>query len=142
MSQSRRCPECGADLGTDAPADALCPACLMKLAVDDPAAPGERTGPTAAAESGVPAAEPIGGYRILRKLGEGGMGEVYEGEQQHPVRRKVALKLIKWGMDTKQVVARFESERQALARMSHPNIARVFDAGATELGRPYFAMEK
>ena len=69
------------------------------------------------------------------------MGEVWEAEQEKPVRRKVALKLIKWGMDTKQVVARFEAERQALALMNHPNVARVFDAGATEQGRPYFAME-
>ncbi|MDH3190898.1 MAG: serine/threonine protein kinase, partial [Acidimicrobiia bacterium] len=83
----------------------------------------------------------VGPYRILEKLGEGGMGEVYRAEQEQPIRRKVALKLIKAGMDTKQVVARFESERQALALMSHPNIARVFDAGATEQGRPYFVME-
>ena len=85
--------------------------------------------------------ERIGNYRVLQKLGEGGMGVVYEAEQERPVRRRVALKLIKWGMDTKEVVARFESERQALALMSHPNIARVLDAGATEQGRPYFAME-
>jgi len=85
--------------------------------------------------------ERVGYYRIVRKLGEGGMGEVYEAEQEKPVRRRVALKLIKWGMATKQVVARFESERQALALMSHPNIARVFGAGSTEKGRPYFAME-
>jgi non-specific serine/threonine protein kinase/serine/threonine-protein kinase len=83
----------------------------------------------------------IGDYRILQKLGEGGMGEVYEAEQERPVRRKVALKLIKLGMDSKQVVARFESERQALALMSHPSIAKVFDAGVTEQGRPYFALE-
>jgi non-specific serine/threonine protein kinase/serine/threonine-protein kinase len=83
----------------------------------------------------------IGGYRVIRKLGEGGMGEVYEAEQTDPVRRLVALKVIKWGMDTKEVVARFESERQALALMDHSNIARVFEAGATEQGRPYFAME-
>jgi non-specific serine/threonine protein kinase/serine/threonine-protein kinase len=85
--------------------------------------------------------ERIGPYRILQKVGEGGMGEVYEAEQEKPVRRKVALKLIKWGMDTKQVVGRFESERQALALMDHPAIAKVLDAGATEQGRPYFAME-
>ena len=85
--------------------------------------------------------EIIGNYRILQKLGVGGMGEVYEAEQIEPIKRRVALKIIKWGMDTKQVVARFESERQALALMNHPNIARVFDAGATAQGRPYFAME-
>ncbi len=83
----------------------------------------------------------IGNYRIIQKLGEGGMGEVYEAEQTEPIRRRVALKVIKWGMDTKQVVARFESERQALALMNHPHIAKVFDAGATEQGRPFFVME-
>ena len=83
----------------------------------------------------------IGPYRILCEIGEGGMGIVYEAEQQKPVRRKVALKLIKWGMDTKQVIARFESERQALALMNHSNIAAVYGAGATREGRPYFAME-
>jgi non-specific serine/threonine protein kinase/serine/threonine-protein kinase len=83
----------------------------------------------------------IGAYRVLQKLGEGGMGEVYEAEQERPVRRRVAVKLIKWGMDTKEVVARFESERQALALMNHPNIARVYEAGATEQGRLFFAME-
>jgi serine/threonine protein kinase len=85
--------------------------------------------------------EQVGPYRLLRKVGEGGMGVVYEAEQQQPVRRKVSLKLIKWGMDTKEVIARFESERQALALMNHPTIASVYDAGATEQGRPYFAME-
>jgi len=85
--------------------------------------------------------EVVGNYRIIQKLGVGGMGEVYEAEQIKPIRRKVALKLIKWGMDTKQVVARFESERQALALMNHSNIAKVFDAGTTEKGRPYFIME-
>jgi non-specific serine/threonine protein kinase/serine/threonine-protein kinase len=83
----------------------------------------------------------IGPYRILQKIGAGGMGEVYEAEQEKPLRRRVALKVIKWGMDTKQVVARFESERQALALMDHPNVARVFDAGATGQGRPFFVME-
>jgi serine/threonine protein kinase len=83
----------------------------------------------------------IGPYRVLREIGEGGMGIVYEAEQEAPVRRKVALKLIKIGMDTREVIARFESERQALALMNHPNIARVYDAGATAEGRPYFAME-
>ncbi|MFH1144783.1 MAG: serine/threonine-protein kinase [Candidatus Eisenbacteria bacterium] len=83
----------------------------------------------------------IGPYRLLQRIGEGGMGEVYEAEQERPVRRRVALKLIKRGMDTKEVIARFESERQALALMDHPNIARVFDAGSTEEGLPYFVME-
>ncbi|MBL8878007.1 MAG: tetratricopeptide repeat protein [Phycisphaerales bacterium] len=83
----------------------------------------------------------IGPYRLLRIIGEGGMGSVYEAEQRSPIARKVALKVIKLGMDTREVVARFESERQALAMMDHANIARVFDAGATETGRPYFVME-
>ncbi len=83
----------------------------------------------------------IGPYRILREVGQGGMGVVYEAEQQEPVRRRVALKLIRLGMDTAQVVARFEAERQALAMMNHPCIARVLDAGATASGRPYFVME-
>jgi WD40 repeat protein len=83
----------------------------------------------------------IGRYKLLQQIGEGGCGVVYMAEQQEPVRRRVALKVIKLGMDTKQVIARFEAERQALALMDHPNIAKVFDAGATETGRPYFVME-
>ena len=91
----------------------------------------------------LPALRPpeIAGYRIIRHLGEGGMGLVYLAEQETPFRRLVALKLIKPGMDTRQVVARFETERQALALMDHPNIAAVFDAGSTDDGRPYFVME-
>ena len=91
-----------------------------------------------------PAAPPvaaIGPYRLLQKLGEGGMGEVWLAEQSQPVRRQVAIKVIKAGMDTAEVVARFEAERQALAMMDHPTIAKVFDGGATPAGRPYFAME-
>jgi serine/threonine protein kinase/tetratricopeptide (TPR) repeat protein len=83
----------------------------------------------------------IGRYRLLQQIGEGGCGVVYMAEQQEPVRRRVALKIIKPGMDTKSVIARFEAERQALALMDHPNIAKVFDAGATKSGRPYFVME-
>ncbi|HXW17312.1 MAG TPA: serine/threonine-protein kinase, partial [Candidatus Acidoferrales bacterium] len=83
----------------------------------------------------------IGPYRLLELIGEGGMGEVWLAEQRVPVRRRVALKLIKAGMDTREVVARFESERQALALMDHPAIAKVFDAGSTPQGRPYFVME-
>ena len=83
----------------------------------------------------------IGRYKILERLGEGGCGVVYVAEQTEPLRRRVALKVIKLGMDTKQVIARFEAERQALAMMDHPNIAKVLDAGTTELGRPYFVME-
>jgi non-specific serine/threonine protein kinase/serine/threonine-protein kinase len=85
--------------------------------------------------------ERIGDYRVLGKLGEGGMGVVYKVRQDHPIRRELALKLLKRGLDTEDVLARFESERQALALMSHPNVAKVFDAGATAQGRPYFTME-
>lgn len=83
----------------------------------------------------------IGPYKLLERIGEGGMGEVFLAEQEEPVRRRVALKLIKPGMDTREVIARFEAERQALALMNHSNIARVYDAGTTDRGRPYFVME-
>jgi len=83
----------------------------------------------------------LGRYKLLERVGEGGCGVVYVAEQTEPLRRRVALKVIKLGMDTKQVVARFEAERQALAMMDHPNIAKVLDAGSTETGRPYFVME-
>src|SRR5262249_47764848 len=79
----------------------------------------------------------VGPYKLLEEIGEGGMGVVYMAEQTQPVRRKVALKIIKPGMDTKQVIARFEAERQALALMDHPHIAKVHDAGAADSGRPY-----
>ena len=103
--------------------------------------------PAAAAPVGtsrLPANKPgdrIGRYKLLQQIGEGGCGVVYMAEQEEPVRRRVALKVIKLGMDTKQVIARFEAERQALALMDHPNIAKVLDAGATDTGRPYFVME-
>ncbi len=103
----------------------------------------EAPGPTV--RLSVPLAEKAGGrigrYKLLQQIGEGGCGVVYMAEQAEPVRRRVALKIIKLGMDTRQVIARFEAERQALALMDHPNIAKVFDAGATETGRPYFVME-
>src|SRR5882672_10555046 len=83
----------------------------------------------------------IGGYKLLQQIGEGGCGVVFMAEQTAPVHRKVALKIIKPGMDTKRVIARFEAERQTLALMDHPNIAKIFDAGATQSGRPYFVME-
>src|SRR5262249_41361445 len=83
----------------------------------------------------------IGPYKLLEQIGEGGFGFVFMAEQTQPVRRKVALKILKPGMDTRQVVARFEAERQALAILDHPHIAKVFDGGATPAGRPYFVME-
>ena len=99
------------------------------LPFDDAPAPAEQVG------------SQVGRYKLLEKLGVGGFGEVWAAEQKEPVRRRVALKVIKLGMDTRQVVARFEAERQALAMMDHPNIARVLDAGATDTGRPYFVMD-
>src|SRR5262249_26917162 len=87
------------------------------------------------------AGQRIGHYKLVKKIGEGGCGTVYLAEQDEPIRRRVALKIIKLGMDTRSVIARFEAERQALALMDHPNIAKVFDAGSTENGRPYFVME-
>jgi eukaryotic-like serine/threonine-protein kinase len=145
MSATRRCPHCGADLPEEVHAAAACPACLFKLAFEPASAAGE---PSRDAWTGVPpphyaGAHPlrIGPYRILTVLGQGGMGVVYLAEQEHPIHRKVALKVVKVGMDTREVVARFDTERQALALMSHPNIARVLDAGTSDEGRPYFVME-
>src|SRR5262245_51586379 len=105
----------------------------------EPHSPSSAT--TATATGGGEAKEVIGPYRLLRKIGEGGMGEVWLAEQDEPIRREVALKVIKAGMDTRQVIARFEAERQALALMDHPCIAKVFDAGETPRNLPYFAME-
>ncbi len=98
---------------------------------------GSRVGASAGEKPG----DRIGRYKLLQQIGEGGCGVVYMAEQEEPVNRRVALKIIKPGMDTKSVMARFEAERQALALMDHSNIAKVFDAGATESGRPYFVME-
>jgi|GEM_PF-1267226 len=103
------------------------------------AVPGLLPAPPGAVDSAIPTE--IGPYRILEQLGEGGMGTVYKAEQRRPVKRIVALKVIKLGLGSAEVIARFESERQALARMDHSNIAKVLDAGQTETGQPYFAME-
>jgi len=129
---SDSCEQCGGPLA----ADGTCPNCLIALAFE---APGETE--THVDPPVVAAGERIGPYRILEVLGQGGMGIVYLAEQDRPIRRRVALKLIKPGMDSGQVLARFESERQALALMSHPNVAKVFDAGVSDDGRPYFVME-
>ncbi|MFO0856382.1 MAG: serine/threonine-protein kinase [Phycisphaerales bacterium] len=107
----------------------------------DPTAADLRLPPSNTAEAELALYSLVGRYKLLELIGEGGFGLVYMAEQQEPVRRIVALKVIKVGMDTRQVIARFEQERQALAMMEHPNIAKVLDAGQTETGRPYFVME-
>src|ERR1700747_1102757 len=103
--------------------------------------PNQSTEATQAMSPEETAGEVIGRYQLLQKIGEGGMGEVWLAEQKEPVRRRVALKLVKAGMNSREVIARFESERQALALMDHPAIAKVFDAGSTTQGAPYFVME-
>jgi len=103
--------------------------------------PPQGTAPPPGSTSSEQVGSNIGPYKLLQKIGEGGCGVVYVAEQEKPVRRRVALKVIKLGMDTRSVIARFEAERQALAMMDHPNIAKVLDAGATDAGRPYFVME-
>ena len=125
-------------MGPDDPAG-LCPNCLMQGVFDSSVGADEAE--TQTIEIGTVADDDFGRYHILRTLGEGGMGTVYLAEQREPIRRKVALKVVKLGMDTNEVLTRFNHERQALAMMDHPNIARIFDAGATPKGRPYFVME-
>jgi eukaryotic-like serine/threonine-protein kinase len=132
MPEPRKCSSCGAEVPVDSPSS-LCPRCsphsgaagsvLLPLPLSEK--PGDK----------------IGRYKLLQEIGAGGFGVVYMAEQEEPVRRRVALKIIKLGMDTKEVIARFEAERQALALMDHPHIAKVLDAGATAGGRPYFVME-
>ena len=135
---AQRCRRCGGiSLGQE-----LCPGCLLRDGLEESgSADGPRSSP---GMSSAPAPEPgsvIDGYEILNELGRGGMGVVYLADQTRPVRRRVALKLIKLGMDTRQVIGRFEAERQALARMDHPSVAKVLAAGASDAGRPYFVME-
>jgi hypothetical protein len=154
MADSRKCQQCGVDLPANSPAG-LCPACLLQIGVDLPApdvtpsseesAHGTTPKPTirldpSSVVAGDKSGDRVGPCKLLQQIGEGGMGTVWMAEQQNPYRR-VAIKLVKIGMDTKQVLARFHAEQQALALMDHPNIARVFDAGATDNGRPYFVME-
>jgi eukaryotic-like serine/threonine-protein kinase len=134
MAGAETCPKCGAQLPHGA-LQGLCPLCLRKVVFGVGAA--EPTVPPVSEKAG----DRIGHYKLVQQIGEGGCGVVYLAEQEEPVRRQVALKIIKLGMDTREVIARFEAERQALALMDHPNIARVFDGGATNTGRPYFVME-
>src|SRR5215469_15181676 len=136
MADAQRCPQCRAILTADS-AGGLCPQCLLKMALETETTDTEPSNAPPSEDAG----RRFGPYKTLRLLGRGGMGAVYLAEQQQPFRRWVALKVIKPGMDTSEVIARFESERQALALMNHPNIARVFDAGSGDGGRPYFAME-
>ena len=155
MPEARTCPECGAELPGDS---TPCVPCLLRLGSTPPSKRSSPPEPTSLEDSGEPgeASKPtivvtlspseqsgdlIGRYKLLQQIGDGGMGVVWMADQLEPVRRRVALKVIKLGMDTKQVIGRFEAERQALALMDHPNIAKVFDAGATDTGRPYFVME-
>ena len=147
MAELNKCLRCGARLPHDSPGG-HCISCLLQLGLTaDPLVepvhtqPGTiQINPPTQTRTEKPG-DRIGRYKLLQQIGEGGCGVVYMAEQAEPVRRRVALKVIKLGMDTKQVVARFEAERQALALMDHPNIAKVLDAGATETGRPYFVME-
>ncbi len=134
MDGPRFCPECGASMTGDESGQGLCPRCLLALALLAP-------DPALRASDLPEPGQWFEVYRIVRMLGRGGMGEVYLAEQDEPIRREVAIKIVKPGMDTREVIARFESERQALALMDHAHIARVFDAGSTESGRPYFVME-
>ncbi|MBV8834028.1 MAG: protein kinase [Acidobacteriaceae bacterium] len=134
------CSQCGAELGPDDPAG-LCPKCLIRGAFDSSISAEESGTQTIVASTGLTTDDDFDPYHIIRPLGEGGMGTVYLAEQREPIRRRVALKVIKLGMDTSQVLARFANERQALAIMNHASIAQIFDAGATRKGRPYFVME-
>ncbi len=134
MAPQTCCSRCGTALAPDAPAGGVCPVCLLNLALDAETVHDQQGGATGEETY-------VGRYRLLKLLGEGGMGMVYLAEQAEPIHRTVALKLIKLGMDTRAVIARFDSERQALAMMDHPNVAQIHDAGATRSGRPYFVME-
>src|SRR5690348_11634567 len=135
------CPQCGAELNPGDP-EGLCPACLLAGAMGSGFRYGEPEADTLTThtpQGAVP--DSFGPYRILTVLGEGGMGTVYLAEQTEPIRRRIALKVVKLGMDTNQVLARFNHERQSLARLEHSNIARILDAGASSRGRPFFVMD-
>src|ERR1043166_41030 len=131
------CAVCGSELPRGTPRG-LCPKCALQGTGEDSS---EDSQSSLATQGVLEPGERIGRYKLLEKIGEGGCGVVYMAEQEEPVRRRVAIKVIKAGMDTCEVIARFEAERQALALMDHPHIAKVFDGGATQTGRPYFVME-
>ena len=135
MAEKGQCCQCGARLSESVPYG-LCPKCLIKVGLEGKADATLEESPLIEGPG-----TKIGHYELLELIGEGGMGLVYLAQQKEPVKRRVALKIVKLGMDTKQVVTRFEAERQTLAVLEHPNIAHVFDAGTTEAGRPYFVME-
>ena len=137
MSTQSICPNCKQPIDEQT-FEGLCAACLMLAGVGSTMDQPQENDADPISES--PGTQ-IGRYKLLEQIGEGGFGVVYMAEQQEPVRRRVALKVIKPGMDSKQIIARFEAERQALAMMDHENIARVLDAGTSESGRPYFVME-
>ncbi|MCF7816805.1 MAG: protein kinase [Kiritimatiellales bacterium] len=132
-----KCTECGGPLAEGVPSG-LCLRCLLALGLKSERDGGEEFMDQPPAPAG---ADSFDRYRVIEKIGEGGCGVVYRAEQLAPVRREVALKVIKLGMDTQAVLARFQAERQALALMDHPHIAQVLDAGASQSGRPFFAME-
>jgi serine/threonine protein kinase len=134
------CPVCSVELKSGDPAG-LCPACLLAGAIGAGSISGDTESQTLTVNMSETEPGSFGPYRILRTLGEGGMGTVYLAEQTEPIRRRVALKVVKAGMDTNQVLARFNHERQSLALMEHSNIARILDAGASSRGRPFFVME-
>lgn len=134
------CPVCNAELKAGDPAG-LCPACLLAGAIGSGSTSGQNGPQSAATSLAQPESDFFGPYRVLRVLGEGGMGTVYLAEQTRPIHRRVALKVVKLGMDTNQVLARFNHERESLARMEHTNIARILDAGASSRGRPFFVMD-
>jgi serine/threonine protein kinase/tetratricopeptide (TPR) repeat protein len=152
MNGPPKCSRCGSELPLDAPGG-HCLACLLQLGLISDAEKSDDAAtevtqdteqndlPTASRQLAEKPGDRIGRYKLLQQIGEGGCGIVYMAEQEEPIRRRVALKIIKLGMDTHSVIARFEAERQALALMDHPNIAKVLDAGATTTGRPYFVME-
>jgi non-specific serine/threonine protein kinase/serine/threonine-protein kinase len=129
-----RCPSCGATEPRSGWPHPVCPGCLLKTGADNLDEPIVSPRPEAVPER-------IGPFDILEKVGEGGMGVVYRGRQTRPVQRTVAIKLMRSGLGSSDVVARFEAERQALTLMDHPGIARLYDAGTTDDGRPYFAMD-